>query len=378
MFVYGGGFAKDDKYYWDDPATIPTAPPAIAIVNKLLLVLAATVPVYAAVMNEDQYITLRGKPSQPSNKMNHYNPFGRFNTDTTKTTYVTFEGSEIDASNISGSYGSHHSVSGWEQEKSLFGFPKWVTFAGDATQYNAIAVDPFGITYGTGPMVDPSGIPPQVSQIGKPKTLPSNVKPFWDSEDINSNALIDKKRIMSMPERKTEPDQKKVMGISAEAMADAAGYGDAIDPQLPLDKKKHGWQWLHLLSYALGGDERRGAQDPNNLVVGTTQANTQMIIIEDAINGCVVSGLVQSAKVSVTATMASPYYRIADTIRYVVTFTLNNGKEMEPVEFSFSALTTMTPYLATNVYVRGVIRNKIKTAENSYQSPTINYSHIYS
>jgi hypothetical protein len=379
MFIYEGGAAEKDKFYWDDPNTPqPTSLPAVATGFKLQLVNAGSVS-SSMVMNEKQYITLRGKPTQSANKMDHYNPFGRFNTNTTKTAYLTFEdgGVEIDIASISKNYDSHHAIVDFERGRSLVGLPKWVKFANDATQYNAIAADPFGITYGIGPMINPSGIPSQLSQIRHPAGLPSNAKPFWDSDDINASSVIDKNRILGMPMRKTEPDQKKVMGINAQDMATAAGYGDAIDPQLLHDPKKHGWQWLHLLSYALGGDEKRGAQDSNNLVVGTTQANTQMIIIEDAINGCVMSNLVQSAEVSVTATMANPSYRIAEIIRFVVTFKLNNGIKMPPIEFSFNALTTMTPYLATNVYVRGVLRTKIKNAEAAHQPLTDNDVETY-
>jgi hypothetical protein len=50
---------------------------------------------------------------------------------------------------------------------------------------------------------------------------------------------------------------------------------------------------------------------------------------------------------------------------------------MPPIEFSFNALTTMTPYLATNVYVRGVLRTKIKNAEAAYQPLTDNDVEMY-
>jgi hypothetical protein len=372
MFIYEGKSASFDSVYWDDPMTPqPTVLPPVAVANKVSLTVMANA-FGKVTMTEDQYIGLRGKPSAPANKMNHYNPFGRFNTNTTKTAYLVHGGGELAASEISSSYAeSHHTIAEYEPALSFWGQPKWVKFTGDPTEYNVIAADPFGLTYGTGPTVHPSGIPPRVEKLRRPTGLSPKTKPFWDEETINAFAgSITKTTINSMPKRKTEPDQKIVMGISAEEMANAAGYGDAIDPEFPNDAKKHGWQWLHLLSYALGGDEKRGAQNSNNLVVGTTQANTQMIIIEDAINGCIMQNLVRSVWVSVTAKMASAMYRVAETIQYVIVFTLNNGMEMAPIDFHFSALTTMTPYVATNVYVRGVLRAKIDAAEKSNTTTT--------
>jgi hypothetical protein len=159
------------------------------------------------------------------------------------------------------------------------------------------------------------------------------------------------------------------MGASAADMAAAAGYDPAIDPEFaadatPTGKRKHGWQWLHMISYALGGPEGIGPQMPQNLIVGTTAANTAMIMIEDAINNAIMDKNipVRMAHIVVKPLMVEPEYLIADTITYQVMFQLSDQRKLPPITLSFDALTTSTPYDATNNYIRTMLKQLLQQA----------------
>jgi hypothetical protein len=132
----------------------------------------------------------------------------------------------------------------------------------------------------------------------------------------------------------------------------------------PSGKKKHGWQWLHLIAYALGGPEGIGPQQAANLVVGTTAANTAMIMIEDAINNAIVDPAipVESARIVAKPVMADPEYLIAGTIVYQVVFTLTGGRKLPDLTLSFDALSTATPYEATNKYFRTLLKEALNQA----------------
>lgn len=68
-------------------------------------------------------------------------------------------------------------------------------------------------------------------------------------------------------------DQAEVKNIKASAIA--AAYG--LTSQYPNVK----WEWLHLVSHGIKGND---AQNANNLVLGTKEANSVMLIVETLIH----------------------------------------------------------------------------------------------
>lgn len=111
--------------------------------------------------------------------------------------------------------------------------------------------------------------------------------------------------------RKRKPDQKTVMGgVSARQEALHAGY-DADEGR--------GWQWLHLIAHSMGGDDRYGPQSADNLVAGTEEANTEMIVVEETIKNLLVENLnVDRIDVIATATLR-PNTHVATEISYQFT-----------------------------------------------------------
>lgn len=365
-----------DAVYWDsEQLPMPTVVPGIA--RHLRLTVSRTkLPEEGRIeMTEQQYIAfVNGGASTSGSRSNTYNPFGRFNPNLTRSAYLTWQGEQPAMQTVPDGHGEITERGG---RLGTTHMPAWVVVDQTLPRLSAIAIDPFGVTYGDGPPLPQSGLPPTARRIRRPSQVPNRslfsgleTQSSVRASSINASTLRGYRGM-----RGGEQSQISIMGASAGEMAAAAGYDGAIDPEFAHDtthggKLKHGWQWLHMISYALGGPTATGPQVATNLVVGTTAANTAMIMVEDAINGLITDGIVASAKVHVKALMANEEYRIAGTIVYSVVFSLRNGQRL-PLEFDFSALTTATPYVATNMYLRQAVKALIqsRSAESSERPP---------
>jgi len=107
----------------------------------------------------------------------------------------------------------------------------------------------------------------------------------------------------------------------------------------------------------------------SNLVVGTTAANTSMMMVEDAIHDVIDKGLAAAADVTVLALLVDAEYRIAETIRYKIAFTLKDGRTLVMDEFDFSALAVSTPFSAANRYFRHLMRQFLTQAAKEVHEP---------
>lgn len=363
-----------DRYYWQGAAPEPEVKPGVVRRFKLEKADPAQLSGSELKWGEAQYLTYVGSASTARKDV--YSPFGRFSEDVSKTAFLPFVGvtrpdelggdehEEIDVDQI-----SVECVSG--------GIPATVVTK-QGSKLNAMAViPPWGVMYGDGPLMPSSGGPKRSERARLPAGVPPNIKVALDQLGRSVEAQhIDKSALSGYQgSRKEDVGQGKVMGVSAAAVAQAAGYDEAIDPEFALDqspsgRKKRGWEWLHLVAYELGGPSATGPQVPANLVVGTTAANTSMLMIEDAIVNVIRGGLAESADVVVLAVMADEQYRVAETIHYQVRFTLPDKRRADIPVISFSALAVTTPYTAANRYFRQMLRHDLEQASQPADEAT--------
>lgn len=381
---FGMNFARmdatEDVYWWDGVGgPEPSLAPGPARRYKLAKVPGDPGGNFLK-MGETQYLTARGGGTSGKGKGSNYNPFGRFNTQLTKAAYIPKGTDPTQYANLGTTLNpnmatnvdEHIQIASFDTDDPVFSFdgypyPSWVK-DGAGTVLNMVALDPIGATYGDGPSIGAIGRA-KGGATGKDvpalKELAAQMAKHGSTGAVS--AIIDTSVIMAFSGKRGEEDgQIKIMGASAGDMAAAAGYDGAIDPEFAADttrsgKAKHGYEWLHLISYALGGPKETGPQDPGNLVVGTSAANTAMIMVEDAINNLLTSPTspVAAVKLVVKPIMENPDYLIAQTIVYQVTFMLRDGRTLPDITLSFDALTTGTPYEATNKYFRAMLKQQL-------------------
>jgi hypothetical protein len=363
-----------DVYFWDGAGPEPDSVPGVAKRLKLTKVTAKEAKGKFQ-WPEKQYLEFAG--GSGTAKRSHYNPFGRFSDEVTKTAFLPMsEGISVPAE--LGQKGEHEPIAKGGVSPALTGgnIPTYVVTV-SGLKLNPIAViPPWGIVYGNAPAMDQSGMPEKASRPEQPTGVPPKIKLALDALGRGVEAQhIDASMLSGYTgTRKQSIGQKEIMGVSAGNVAAAAGYDQAIDPAFKGDtsksgKKKRGWEWLHLVAYELGGPTDTGPQVGSNLVVGTTAANTSMMMVEDAIHDVIEKGLAKSADVTVLALLADDEYRVAETIRYKIAFTLKDGRTLVMDEFDFSALAVSTPFSAANRYFRHLMRQFLTQAAKEVHEP---------
>ncbi|RFM36041.1 hypothetical protein [Chitinophaga silvisoli] len=365
---------NNDKYYWDTRYHTPEPVLAPGIARRLRLEKLDARAGSDHDMIEEQYTLYTGSSSSGSSRSNKYNPFGRFNDNITMSAYIPRDGATMDFSKI---VDEDSSIISWGGDTGTSAPAYVVTKESDPQKLNLIAADPYGLTYGDGPLLHINAFP-TAQKIRVPNGLPPKLK-FNPDELMHASVeanRIDNSVISGFKGgRQDEDGQIKIMGVSAAEMARAAGYDNAVDPEFEHDKsptgtKKHGWEWLHLISYALGGPTQLGPQTAENLVVGTTAANTTMIMFEDAINSLITEKVIKAAMINVLAIMADEQYRVAGQIVYSIRILLNDDREVPLDPIHFSALTKSTPFVVTNKYIRAMLRAKLKGITTSVPDNT--------
>jgi len=135
------------------------------------------------------------------------------------------------------------------------------------------------------------------------KTLPD--VPTGNVKSIKTPKPVTEAVIRSRVGAARIPTQLTVMkGVSARDAAAARGY----------ETGGLGWEWLHLIAHGMGGEQRAG-----NLVAGTAEANTEMMVVEDAVKKLLCSHKKAKATVKVIAKLV-PNTHIAKEIQYEVTW----------------------------------------------------------
>ena len=115
---------------------------------------------------------------------------------------------------------------------------------------------------------------------------------------------LDPKRLATWQrtERRAFDSQNAVMGGKSAQQAAAAGgiIPNEFDKVAPANYGNSAWEWLHLVSFKMGGISN-APQQPGNLVAGTYECNSLMISIEEAIKDLVLIDQL-TLEVEVTAT----------------------------------------------------------------------------
>ncbi len=219
------------------------------------------------------------------------------------------------------------------------GFPTHVLAGGDGkgsgTKLTFVEEGPFGATYAEKPPTDewPAYDPDRERDPSELTKLVVSEGPYKLAQNFGITPLELKNW---SGDRKT--DQNKVMGASAADVAENAGF-DRDDGR--------GWEWLHLIAYSMGGLEVHGPQVSGNLVAGTSECNTQMIIVEEFLKDQVQKNS-GPAKLFVKVLMFDEERHIGNTIGY--DFELYNSKR-EPIavyHWDFDALSRRNPLASAN------------------------------
>jgi hypothetical protein len=141
-------------------------------------------------------------------------------------------------------------------------------------------------------------------------------------------------------------DQGQVMGASAGDAAENAGF---------VRNEGEGWEWLHMIAHSMGGLEVQGPQVEGNLVAGTGECNSQMIVVEEFIKDVVKKSKGRAA-LWVAVRMFDPVRHIGGEITY--DFELYNEAK-QPVavyHWSFNPLSRRQPVVMENRSARYVAR----------------------
>ena len=179
------------------------------------------------------------------------------------------------------------------------------------------------------------GKPQSLKEVSKLPPRSSDVKIAWASS-------IDKAAVQAWTGRKREKSQKSVMGASARDVAKNAGF----DPHDGL-----GWEWLHLVAHSMGGIDFEGPQVANNLVAGTSECNTQMIIVEEFLKDYVVRNDAKATLV-VHAEMEDADRHIGKRITYDFYVTNKGGGPVQVFHWTFDPLSRTNPITAENRTLR--------------------------
>jgi hypothetical protein len=233
-------------------------------------------------------------------------------------------------------------------------WPCWVIVVdeGEKTQFDLVSTDPFGATYGppgtTAPLTDgirDSAGMDEVKQVA-PEVLPQQAQKVFRTvagKQPSDLSVVDITTFTAFDgDRGSVPQQEKVMGVSADKVAELAHLGGG-------DTTPDGFAWLHLLAHESGGEV--GPQTARNLVVGTAEANDWMVMVESLIGEVVAAGTVRKVVVKARPGWVNKDLRIANEIQYFVELTMQSGATSR-TDVTFDALSTRKPHLASRQQFR--------------------------
>jgi hypothetical protein len=172
----------------------------------------------------------------------------------------------------------------------------------------------------------------------------TGVAPGSEKVKVAENRLTPKDLRYWSGEERSE-SQIQVMGASAADVAENAGF----------DRSEGlGWEWLHLIAHSMGGMRIVGPQVAGNLVCGTAECNTQMIIVEEFIKDLVARG--HNARLAVFARMSDPVRHIAESITYDFLIMDDQDRPIDAFHWTFDPLSRLQPIVEENRGLRYVAR----------------------
>jgi hypothetical protein len=224
--------------------------------------------------------------------------------------------------------------------------------------------NPFGATYSDTPPALSNGqiLPPQAaydaSRRKDPATSGLNLAAAAEEIRMVANEVITEGMIGAHTGKKREKSQTQVMGASAGEAAEAAGYAR---------NEGAGWEWLHLIAHSMGGIAVQGPQVPGNLVAGTSECNTQMIVVEEFLKDCV-KKLGGMAKLIVFDELLDAEYHIGKAIVYDFEVYNADGEAIQVFHWFFDPLSRRNPMVMENRSLRATGREAMAD-ENLQPSP---------
>ena len=205
------------------------------------------------------------------------------------------------------------------------------------------AVTGAGAVYAFGaPQPDAHAIAQSTQPAGNPAAL--GLVPTAAQLKYELNFDITPQLIANWQGQDRSETQLKVMGASAADAARNAGYvvNDGTE-----------WEWLHMIAHSMGGIGGTTPQDARNLVAGTRECNSEMIIAEEMLKTIVVkTGGKGSAKLEVGVEMFDPVRHIASKINYTFVLLNSEGKASIVEHFGFNPLDKTQPQQFKNRAVR--------------------------
>jgi hypothetical protein len=222
------------------------------------------------------------------------------------------------------------------------GFPRHVEVDGKVTLPLA-DVTSAGAVYAFGaPQPDARAIAQPTKPAGNPASL--GLVPTAAQLKYELNFAITPDLIAQWQGQDRSETQLKVMGASAADAARNAGYvvNDGTE-----------WEWLHMIAHSMGGIGGTTPQDARNLVAGTRECNSEMIIAEEMLKTIVVkTGGKGSARLEVGVEMLDPVRHIASKINYTFVLLNSEGKASIVEHFGFNPLDKTQPQQFKNRAVR--------------------------
>ncbi|HWI52485.1 MAG TPA: DUF4157 domain-containing protein, partial [Symbiobacteriaceae bacterium] len=301
-------------------------------------------------MTIEQYgVSTKGGGTRESS--DNYNPFGRFSRQAASSFLPSRDAfkpellaSVLRALAANDGFIAPENVT-WSDRRSERGFPVSGTamVKGQLTALHLVSETAYGAHYAD---QRPENARAQVKNLpGDPSALglkPGPIEGALKQHSVNLTPEV----LKSWKGEERSEQQVTVMGASAADAAANAGFDR--DEGL-------GWQWLHLVAHSMGGIAVVGPQVPENLVAGTTEANTQMIIVEEYLKDLVEkTGL--TARLHVAARMYDAVRHIGSQITYDFVLYHDEGTWLEVYHWTFDCLSRQNPVIAENRQVRYVGR----------------------
>ncbi len=274
-----------------------------------------------------------------------YNPFGRFTPSGTSSFIPSprfaLQGAAI-LEALRSNDNTFSDIQRKSDEQTAHGYPTHVEVTGGIV-LQLVSEGEFGAAYAD------QAIPNDVaahdpSKAGDPSVLKIVGSP--EGYKLAENFKITPAELKAWSGVKRSASQAQVMGASAADAAENAGY----------DRNEGlGWEWLHLIAHSMGGVHGLGPQVSANLVAGTSECNTQMIIVEELIKDHVErSG--GHAALWVGVDLLDPVRHIASRIGYDFELYNAKGEAVGVYHAEFFPLSRRRPAVIQNRSERYAIR----------------------
>lgn len=291
-------------------------------------------------LTQEEY-ALQNRGGQSSSSRDVYNPFNRFDSSPAATSFIPNssyfprERAGRILEQLRAKDPTYQDAVGFSPHTTPGGYPVTVTTR-EGTLLHLVSVSEFGAVYADAP---PAGgrARPDPRKVGDPGALGLKSPPSGEVK-MAFGSNIDPSTLSSWSGKDRSEQQGQVMGASAGEAAANAGF-DA-------DEGK-GWEWLHMVAHSMGGIDVVGPQVAENLVAGTSECNSQMIVAEEFLKD-VVERAGGRARLFVGVRMYDPVRHIGDTITYDFVVYGKDGKELEVYHMAFDCLSRSVPLTSEN------------------------------